>query len=66
MTARVLLTANQLGHVIRIYSRLHIPFDRQKGVRVSGMSEKAYVRSLTAMQNALGLRWAMHLYECHK
>ena len=56
MTARVFLTTNQLGHVICIYSRLHIPFDRQKGVRVSGMSEKAYVRSLTAMQNALGLR----------
>jgi hypothetical protein len=36
--------------------RLQISLDRQKAIRVSGMSEKAYVRSLTAMQNALGLR----------
>ncbi|KAG0589281.1 hypothetical protein M758_1G008400 [Ceratodon purpureus] len=35
---------------------LQVSLDRQKAVRVSGMSEKAYVRSLTAMQNALGLR----------
>jgi len=38
------------------FSRLHVSFDRQKAIRVSGMSERAYVRSLTAMQNALGLR----------
>lgn len=35
---------------------LQLSLDRQKAVRVSGMSEKAYVRSLTALQNALGLR----------
>lgn len=41
------------------FSRLHVTLDRTKAVRVSGMSEKAYVRSLTAMQNALGLRWVV-------
>ena len=36
--------------------RLQIPFDRQKAIKLSGMSEKAYTRSLNAMQNALGVR----------
>jgi origin recognition complex subunit 6 len=36
--------------------RLRVDFDRQRAVRVSGLSEKAYIRSLTNLQNALGVR----------
>jgi origin recognition complex subunit 6 len=43
------------------FSSLQVSFNRQKGIRVSGLSEKAYVRSLAAMQNALGLRWVVYV-----
>ncbi|XP_073388650.1 origin of replication complex subunit 6 isoform X3 [Physcomitrium patens] len=35
---------------------LQISLHRQNAVYISSMSEKAYVRSLTAMRNTLGLR----------
>ncbi|KAJ7515710.1 hypothetical protein O6H91_22G024500 [Diphasiastrum complanatum] len=35
---------------------LDITFDRYKGIRLSGLSEKAYLKSFNALQNALGLR----------
>lgn len=31
-------------------------FDRKTAIRMSGMSEKAYNRSLIAMQNGLGVK----------
>eukprot|EP00850_Spirogloea_muscicola_P012685 SM000083S22732 [mRNA] locus=s83:179443:182473:- [translate_table: standard] len=37
-------------------SLLNISMTRQKGIKYSGLSEKAYLRSLNAMQNALGIR----------
>lgn len=39
-----------------VFNRLQVDFDRQKAIRISGLSEKAYIRSLTNLQNALGLR----------
>mgnify|MGYP006966601992 CR=1 FL=1 len=41
--------------------RLRVDFDRQRAVRVSGLSEKAYIRSLTNLQNALGVRSVFHI-----
>ncbi|KAH7277371.1 hypothetical protein KP509_39G047700 [Ceratopteris richardii] len=37
-------------------SLLRVDIDRQTAIRVSGLSEKAYIRSLTNLQNALGVR----------
>eukprot|EP00850_Spirogloea_muscicola_P014257 SM000101S09255 [mRNA] locus=s101:207571:210549:+ [translate_table: standard] len=37
-------------------SLLNSPMARQKAIKYSGLSEKAYLRSLNAMQNALGVR----------
>lgn len=42
---------------------MHVDFDRQKAIRVSGLSEKAYIRSLTNLQNAIGLRPALDVRE---
>ncbi|KAI5061835.1 hypothetical protein GOP47_0022374 [Adiantum capillus-veneris] len=44
-------------------SLLHVDMDRQKAIRISGLSEKAYIRSLTNLQNALGLRPALDVRE---
>lgn len=44
-------------------TKLQIPFDRQKAIKLSGMSEKAYTRSLNAMQNALGVRPKLDIRE---
>ncbi|GLJ43363.1 hypothetical protein SUGI_0900840 [Cryptomeria japonica] len=44
-------------------TKLQVPFDRQKAIRLSGMSEKAYTRSLNAMQNALGVRPKLDIRE---
>jgi hypothetical protein len=33
-------------------------FDRAEAVRMSGMSEKAYIRSFNALQNGLGVKCA--------
>eukprot|EP01018_Ginkgo_biloba_P039800 Gb_23047 [translate_table: standard] len=44
-------------------TKLGVPFDRQKAIKLSGMSEKAYTRSLTAMQNALGVRPKLDIRE---
>ncbi|KAK1284538.1 Origin recognition complex subunit 6 [Acorus calamus] len=38
-------------------SRLQAMFDRQAAIRVSGMSEKAYIRSSNALQNCLGVKF---------
>lgn len=32
-------------------------FDRQSAIKMSGMSEKAYMRSLNAMKNGIGVKW---------
>lgn len=37
--------------------RSGILFDRQKAIRLSGMSEKAYTRSFNSLQNGLGVKW---------
>lgn len=44
-------------------SLLQVNFDRQKAIRISGLSEKAYIRSLTNLQNALGLRPTLDVQE---
>lgn len=31
-------------------------FDRQAAIRLSGMSEKAYIRSFNSMQNGIGVK----------
>ena len=33
-------------------------FDRSEAVQMSGMSEKAYIRSFNALQNGLGVKYA--------
>jgi origin recognition complex subunit 6 len=33
-------------------------FDRAEAVRMSGMSDKAYIRSFNALQNGLGVKYA--------
>ncbi|EFJ07791.1 hypothetical protein SELMODRAFT_429470 [Selaginella moellendorffii] len=38
-------------------SMMQVPFDRQKGIKLSGLSDKAYNRSLTTVQNALDIRY---------
>ncbi|EFJ07789.1 hypothetical protein SELMODRAFT_429468 [Selaginella moellendorffii] len=40
-----------------VCSMMQVPFDRQKGIKLSGLSDKAYNRSLTTVQNALGIRY---------
>ncbi|KAG6547321.1 hypothetical protein Mapa_011258 [Marchantia paleacea] len=42
---------------------LQVAFDRQKAIRCSGLSEKAYTRSSNAMQNALNLRKKLDVRE---
>ncbi|KAL3675282.1 hypothetical protein R1sor_025230 [Riccia sorocarpa] len=42
---------------------LHIAFDRSRAIRCSGLSEKAYIRASTAMQNALNLRKKLDVRE---
>ena len=32
-------------------------FDRQTAIRLSGMSEKAYIRSFNVMQNGIGIKY---------
>lgn len=44
-------------------SLLLVDFNRQKAIPISGLSEKAYIRSLTNLQNALGLRPTMDVRE---
>ncbi|PKA51320.1 Origin recognition complex subunit 6 [Apostasia shenzhenica] len=44
-------------------SRLQVIFDRQAAIRLSGMSEKAYIRSFNAMQNGIGFRTVLDVRE---
>ncbi|KAK1308088.1 Origin recognition complex subunit 6 [Acorus calamus] len=44
-------------------SRLQAMFDRQAAIRVSGMSEKAYIRSSNALQNCLGVKTKLDVRE---
>ncbi|MCO5555631.1 hypothetical protein L7F22_009176 [Adiantum nelumboides] len=44
-------------------SQLRVAFDRHTAICISGLSEKAYIRSLTNMQNALGLRLKVDVRE---
>ncbi|CAI9096619.1 OLC1v1032810C1 [Oldenlandia corymbosa var. corymbosa] len=37
-------------------SRMDVIFDRQAAIRLSGMSEKAYIRSFNLMQNGMGVK----------
>ncbi|CAL9208983.1 unnamed protein product, partial [Musa hybrid cultivar] len=37
-------------------SRFDVVFDRQSAIKMSGMSEKAYMRSLNAMKNGIGVK----------
>lgn len=36
--------------------RADVLFDRQRAIKLSGMSEKAYIRSFNAMQNGIGVK----------
>ncbi|CAN6449830.1 unnamed protein product [Victoria cruziana] len=44
-------------------SRLKVMFDRPNAVRLSGMSDKAYIRSFNAMQNCLGVKAQLDVRE---
>ncbi|XP_020104291.1 origin of replication complex subunit 6 isoform X2 [Ananas comosus] len=44
-------------------SRFQVIFDRQSAIRLSGMSEKAYMRSFNAMQNGLGVKATLDVRE---
>ncbi|XP_020530545.1 origin of replication complex subunit 6 isoform X2 [Amborella trichopoda] len=44
-------------------TKLQVPFDRQEGIRLSGMSEKAYTRSFNALQNGLGVKTKVDIRE---
>lgn len=44
-------------------SRLQVIFDRQSAVRISGMSEKAYIRSFNAIQNGIGVKVKLDVRE---
>ncbi|XP_073008677.1 origin of replication complex subunit 6 isoform X1 [Typha latifolia] len=44
-------------------SRFQMKFDRQSAIRMSGMSEKAYMRSFNAMQNGLGVKVSLDVRE---
>ncbi|KAI5679047.1 hypothetical protein M9H77_09997 [Catharanthus roseus] len=37
-------------------TRLDVMFDRQAAIRLSGMSERAYIRSFNSMQNGIGVK----------
>ncbi|XP_027098513.1 origin of replication complex subunit 6-like [Coffea arabica] len=37
-------------------SRMDVIFDRQAAIRLSGMSERAYIRSFNSMQNGIGVK----------
>lgn len=39
-------------------------FDRQSAIKMSGMSEKAYMRSLNAMKNGIGVKWVSFQFCC--
>uniref|UniRef100_A0A453B0V2 Origin of replication complex subunit 6 n=1 Tax=Aegilops tauschii subsp. strangulata TaxID=200361 RepID=A0A453B0V2_AEGTS len=44
-------------------SRFQVIFDRSEAVRMSGMSEKAYIRSFNALQNGLGVKTTLDVRE---
>ncbi|KAI0501128.1 hypothetical protein KFK09_016071 [Dendrobium nobile] len=44
-------------------SRLQIIFDRSAAIRMSGMSEKAYIRCFNAMQNGIGVKARLDVRE---
>lgn len=46
----------ELRSVIDFDCSAQVIFDRKTAIRMSGMSEKAYNRSLIAMQNGLGVK----------
>ncbi|XP_066395345.1 origin of replication complex subunit 6-like [Miscanthus floridulus] len=44
-------------------SKFQVIFDRAEAVRMSGMSEKAYIRSFNALQNGLGVKTTLDMRE---
>ncbi|KAG0471742.1 hypothetical protein HPP92_016288 [Vanilla planifolia] len=44
-------------------TRLQLIFDRQAAIRLSGMSEKAYIKSFNSMQNGIGFRIRLDVRE---
>ncbi|KAJ3685124.1 hypothetical protein LUZ61_014288 [Rhynchospora tenuis] len=44
-------------------SRFQVTFDRKSAIQMSGMSEKAYMRSFNAMQNSLGVKLTLDMRE---
>ncbi|XP_020579777.1 origin of replication complex subunit 6 isoform X2 [Phalaenopsis equestris] len=44
-------------------SRLQMIFDRSAAIRLSGMSEKAYIRCFNAMQNGIGVKASLDVRE---
>ncbi|XP_077213738.1 origin of replication complex subunit 6-like [Tasmannia lanceolata] len=44
-------------------NRLQVLFDRQNAIRLSGMSDKAYIRSFNALQNGLGVKAKLDIRE---
>ncbi|XP_059648852.1 origin of replication complex subunit 6 isoform X1 [Cornus florida] len=44
-------------------TRFQVIFDRQSAIRLSGMSEKAYIRSFNSLQNGLGVKNQLDIRE---
>ncbi|KAH7656324.1 Origin recognition complex subunit 6 metazoa/plant protein [Dioscorea alata] len=44
-------------------SRLQVLIDRQSAIKMSGLSEKAYIRSYNVMQNGLGVKTSLDVRE---
>ncbi|KAF7065672.1 hypothetical protein CFC21_071753 [Triticum aestivum] len=44
-------------------TKFQVIFDRSEAVRMSGMSEKAYIRSFNALQNGLGVKTTLDVRE---
>ncbi|KAM7464523.1 hypothetical protein LguiA_032644 [Lonicera macranthoides] len=44
-------------------TRADVLFDRQRAIKLSGMSEKAYIRSFNAMQNGIGVKNKLDIRE---
>ncbi|MQM21441.1 hypothetical protein Taro_054480 [Colocasia esculenta] len=44
-------------------TRFQVMFDRQAAIRMSGMSEKAYIRSFNGIQNSIGIKAKLNVRE---
>lgn len=58
MVMQILLS--NLSWDVFIFCRMDVIFDRQMAIKLSGMSEKAYIRSFNSMQNGIGVKYVIH------